>query len=68
MEFCVNNEIYFLLNEIENRDNIINNALGQSGYIVQLFSIFKEKDCFCIKEKRNAKCEIYNNIKEFNET
>ena len=66
--FCVNSGIDFLRTELENRDNVINNGFGQSGYIVQFFSIFKENDSFYIKEKRNEKCEICINIKEFNET
>lgn len=49
--------------EIENKNVIISN-----GFIVQLFSIFKDNSNFCLKERRIETCEICNSIKELNET
>ena len=43
-KYCINNKIDFLNSEIENKENIINNGFEQSGYIKQLFSIFKDNE------------------------
>ena len=51
--------------EINNSDNIAQSGFGNNGAIVQLFSIFKNNEEFCIKEKRQEICQICNNIKEF---
>ena len=53
--------------EIENKNNVIDNGFGDSGYIIQFFGIFKNNINFCIKEQRKERCQICNYLKTFNE-
>ena len=57
----INSKINILSTEIENR-NIINSGYGKSGYISQLFNIFKNNNIFCITEEKKEIWEICGNI------
>lgn len=66
MDFFIINKIDINRTAIENKNNIINNRLGVNGFIVQLFSIFKNNVDFCLKNTRIETCEVCNNVKELN--
>ena len=66
-KYCIDKKIDIARTEIENKNNDIDNGFGESGYIIQLFSIFKNKINFCLKEQRNENCQICNHLKIFDE-
>lgn len=65
--YCINKKIDILETDNNDRSVVINNGFGLNGYIVQLFSIFKDIKYFCIKEKRLEICQICSRTKEFSE-
>ena len=54
--------------EINDKNKIIDTGFGKSRFIIQLFQIIKNNSLFCLKEKRNEKCEICSYIKNFLDT
>ena len=64
--YCIQNKIDIERTEINNINNIAESGFGINGMIVQLFSIFKNNQHFCIEEERQEICQIRNNIKKFN--
>lgn len=67
-KYCIDKKIDILETEINDSNIIINNDFGINGFIIQLFSIFKNIEYFCIKEKRLELCQICSRTKEFSET
>ena len=49
-KFCINNKIDINETSIENKNIIIDKGFDRQGFIIQLFSIFRNNDFFCIKE------------------
>jgi len=66
-KYCINKKIDIMETQIENKNIVIDNGFGESGFIIQLFGIFKANNNFCLKEQRNEKCQICNNLKIINE-
>ena len=53
---------------INDKNTVIDNGFGKSGYIIQLFQIFKNNSYFCLKEVRNELCEICSYNKKYPES
>ena len=51
-DYCIKNKIDIERTEINNVNNIVESGFGSNDIIVQLFSIFKNEEDFCILEKR----------------
>ena len=67
-KYCINNKIDINETSIDNKNLIVDKGYGREGYIIQLFSIFRNNEYFCIKERRKETCLLCNNIKNFNIT
>ena len=45
---------------INDKNTVVETGFGKSGYIIQLFKIFKNNTYFCLKEIRNEICEVFS--------
>ena len=67
-DFFIKMQIDVFSTQINDKNKIIDTGFGKSGFIVQLFQIFKNNYYFCLKERRSEKCEICSYIKNFPDT
>ena len=64
-DYFINMQIDKYSTAINDKNTVVETGFGKSGYIIQLFKIFKNNTYFCLKEIRNEICEICSYNKNY---